>query len=235
VPPGVVSESGPSGEVGRPGLLVTSHPSLSRVKTVPAERHDLAAEHMASAKRELETRTFNGYRDVWAAHVDSRILGREDRQWHHSIADTSLRMLTPSVIEAWRNERLEAGAGATSIRKVMVVMLSMLEHAKRDRKVTFNAAREVRKPSGKRKGSVSVVPPDKIEQIRAKLDAEGKALVSVLAYAGVRPGEALSLRCLTLASKPCESSKAPTRTARLRKRRPARTVASCCSLPSPPI
>lgn len=38
------------------------------------------------------------------------------------------------------------------------------------------------------------LPPEKVEQIRAKLDAEGKALVSVLAYSGVRPGEALSLR-----------------------------------------
>jgi integrase len=155
---------------------------------------ELAAEHMASAKRELEARTFNGYRDVWAAHVDARILGKDDRQCHHAIAETSLRLLTPKVIEDWRDERLKAGAGATSIRKVMVVMQSMLERAKRDKKVGGNAAREVKKPSGKRKGSVVVVAPEKVEKIRAKLDAEGKAIVSVLAYSGLRPGELLSLR-----------------------------------------
>jgi integrase len=50
------------------------------------------------------------------------------------------------------------------------------------------------KAVGKRKGSVAVLPPEKVETIRAKLDAEGKAIVSVLAYAGLRPGELLSLR-----------------------------------------
>jgi integrase len=73
-------------------------------------------------------------------------------------------------------------------------MQSMLERAKRDDKVLINAAREIKKPSGKRKGSVFVVSPEKVEQIRAKFDAEGKAIVAVLAYSGMRPGELLSLR-----------------------------------------
>ncbi|HEY2180091.1 MAG TPA: hypothetical protein VGH09_00285 [Solirubrobacteraceae bacterium] len=149
---------------------------------------ELAAEHMAIAKRELEARTFRGYRDVWVAHVDARVPGRDDRRWRREIADTSLRHLTPKLIEDWRNERLKAGAGAQSIRKAMVVMQAMLERAKRDGKVKLNASREVKKPSGKRKGSIAVVSPEKVEQLRAHLDDEGKALVSVLAYSGVRPG-----------------------------------------------
>ncbi len=155
---------------------------------------ELASEHMASAKLRLQARTFTGYRDVWAAHVDARILGREDRQWHHAIAETPLRLLTPRVIEEWQEERIKDGAGETSIRKAIVVMQAMLERARRDGKVASNAARDVDKPSGKRRGSINVVPPEKIEQIRGRLDDQGKALVSVLAYSGVRPSEALALQ-----------------------------------------
>jgi integrase len=155
---------------------------------------ELAAEYMGTAKLELEARTFTGYRDVWAAHIDARILGRADRQWHHAIAETPLRLLTPKVIESWRNERINDGAGQTSIRKAMVVMQAMLDQALRDEKIKSNAARLVKKPSGKRKGSIQIVTPEQIEKIRAKLDDEGRMIVSVLAYAGLRPGEALALR-----------------------------------------
>jgi integrase len=154
---------------------------------------ELAAEYMHSAKDDLEVRTVVGYKDVWAAHVDARVLGKEHRQWHHAIAETSLRLLTPKVIEAWKAERLKAGGGGTSIRKVMVVMQAMLEQAVRDEKVSTNVARLVRKPSGKRKGSILIVTPEQVERIRANLDDEGRMLVSILAYAGTRPGEALAL------------------------------------------
>jgi integrase len=163
---------------------------------------ELAAEYMRSARRELAIRTFRGYRDVWASHVDARVLGNEERQWHHAIAETSLRLLLPKVIEEWRDERLDAGAGASSIRKAMVVMQAMLERALRDEKVRLNAARIVKKPSGRRKGSILVVPPEKVEQIRANLaEPEGRTLVSVLAYSGLRPGEALALRWSDIGTK----------------------------------
>jgi integrase len=155
---------------------------------------ELAAEYMASARRALEARTFAGYRNVWAAHVDARVLGKPDRQWHHPIADTSLRLLKPRVVEEWRDERALAGGGETSIRKAMIVMQAALDRALRDEKIATNPVRAVKKPSGRRKGSVTVVTPEQVEKIRAKLDAEGSALVSVLAYAGLRPSEALALR-----------------------------------------
>jgi integrase len=54
--------------------------------------------------------------------------------------------------------------------------------------------RVVRKPAAARKRTVRVVPPRVVEYLRDRsptlLDA---TLISVLAYAGLRPGEALAL------------------------------------------
>src|SRR5205807_8337990 len=56
----------------------------------------------------------------------------------------------------------------------------------------------VRKPSQRRTRVVRPLPPQTIEAMHAHLLAKGKqldaTLVAVLAYAGLRPGEALGLR-----------------------------------------
>jgi integrase len=70
------------------------------------------------------------------------------------------------------------------------------------------------------------LPPEKVEQIRAKLDAEGKALVSVLAYSGVRPGVALSLRWSDVGTKTLriEGGTDPDGSTKETKTGPARSV-----------
>jgi hypothetical protein len=42
---------------------------------------------MQSVQRELEARTLTVYKQLWSAHIDARILGNDDRQWHHAIAE----------------------------------------------------------------------------------------------------------------------------------------------------
>jgi integrase len=189
---------------------------------------ELAAEHMASAKRELATRTFNVYRSLWAAHVDERILGRDARQTHRAIAETSVRLITPKLVESWRNERLAAGAGESSIRKTMALLQTIMDRAERDGSIPrgSNPVRLVKKPSGKRKGEAAAIPPEKVEQIRAKLDDEGKALVSLLAYSGMRPGEALALRWSDVGTKTLriEGGTNPDGSTKETKTGPARSV-----------
>jgi integrase len=57
--------------------------------------------------------------------------------------------------------------------------------------------RAVRKPSGRRKRAVRPIPPAKIEGMRAQLLGQNRwrdaTLLSILAYAGLRPQEALAL------------------------------------------
>lgn len=60
-----------------------------------------------------------------------------------------------------------------------------------------NPVRSVREPHQRRGRSVQPLTPEQVEAVRAQLLADGRlrnaTLVSVLAYAGLRPGEALGL------------------------------------------
>jgi integrase len=64
--------------------------------------------------------------------------------------------------------------------------------------IDANPVREVRKPKPRRERFVSALAPSGVERIRAELLAAGRVrdavLVSTLAYAGLRPGEARALR-----------------------------------------
>jgi site-specific recombinase XerC len=57
------------------------------------------------------------------------------------------------VIEQWRDERLAAGAGAQSIRKLLALLKTMLDRALRDETIKSNPANLVKKPSGKRRAT----------------------------------------------------------------------------------
>ena len=89
-------------------------------------------------------------------------------------------------------------SGAPTIRKTMVMLQSMLRTAVEWERVTSNPVRATRKPSVKRTRAVRPLPPLTVEQLRAWLikdrDLRDATLASVLAYAGVRPHEALALR-----------------------------------------
>ena len=81
---------------------------------------------------------------------------------------------------------------------MLAVLQSILERAVEWRHLDSNPARAVRKPSQRRTRVVRPLPPKTIEAMRAYLLATDRrldaTLVSVLAYAGLRPGEAIGLR-----------------------------------------
>ena len=91
-----------------------------------------------------------------------------------------------------------AGIGDPAIRKTLVLLQSILKRAVEWRRLDSNPARAVRKPGQRRTRVVRPLPPDTIEAMRAHLlqhDQQIDAtMVAVLAYGGLRPGEALGLR-----------------------------------------
>jgi integrase len=109
-----------------------------------------------------------------------------------------LRSLTPELIGEMRAEMAADGVGEPAIRKTLVLLQSILERAVEWRRLDSNPARAVRKPSQRRTHVVRPLPPQTVEAMRAHLLAKGKqldaTLVAVLAYAGLRPGEAIGLR-----------------------------------------
>jgi integrase len=109
-----------------------------------------------------------------------------------------LRELTPSVISRFRLELEREGVGTEAIRKTMTIVQGMLQRAVEWELIVSNPAKVARKPPKQRQLGVRPLLPLEVEQIRSHLIWRGRprdaALVSVLAYAGLRPQEAVALR-----------------------------------------
>jgi integrase len=108
-----------------------------------------------------------------------------------------LREITPSIVTRFRLELEAEGVGRVSIHKAMTLLQGVLQRACEWDRLASNPARAVRKPTAARARAIEPLPPQAVEAIRASLlerellrDA---TLVSVLAHAGLRPGETLAL------------------------------------------
>lgn len=109
-----------------------------------------------------------------------------------------LREITPSLVTRRRLELEAEGVGRVSIHKAMTLLQGVLQHACEWDRLASNPAPAVRKPTAARARAVEPPTPDAVEAIRAwlherELLLRDATLVSVLAYAGLRPGEALAL------------------------------------------
>lgn len=157
-----------------------------RIEQVDADLQklrDLATEHMIAQRPELEERTWNTYKALWSAHVLSR-----------DIADLPLRAITPEVVEGLRDDLRATGVGEQSIRKTLALMQTIMERAVRYGRIAANPVKAVKKPKAGRAKTAKPISPESVEALRANLSGAHAVFVSVLAYAGLRPGEARALR-----------------------------------------
>jgi integrase len=126
------------------------------------------------------------YASVWDRYVLPRLGGFE------------LRRLTPAVIDGFQSELRREGVGDPTILKTLTLLQGILQRAVVWGRIPANPVAPIRKPTQRRTRTVRPIPPATVEKIRRKLIAGGRVrdatLVSVLAYAGLRPGEALALR-----------------------------------------
>jgi integrase len=133
----------------------------------------------------LAPKTLKVYADLWDRYVLPRLGGYP------------LRNLTPEVLARFRADLAAAEVGDPTIRKLMSIVQGVLQRAVEWHRLTTNPARAVRKPVQKRSRRIDPPSPLAIERMRARLRADGRlrdaTLVCVLAYAGLRPGEALAL------------------------------------------
>jgi len=110
------------------------------------------------------------------------------------LGSIALREITPEVVGRWQADRLAFGSGPIAIRHAMDLLGAILEHAFVGGHVSANPVRRVKKARSPRREEVQPLSPTTIEAMRKALDARDATLISVLAYAGLRPGEALGLR-----------------------------------------
>jgi integrase len=105
-----------------------------------------------------------------------------------------LRAITPETIARWQADRLADGYGRVAIRHSFDLVGSILQRAFEGGQIQTNPARAVRKAPRPRRAEVRPLPPVTIERMRAVSTPRDATLISLLAYAGLRPGEALALQ-----------------------------------------
>lgn len=137
------------------------------------------------AEPNLAKSTLQVYAVQWDAHVLPRL------------GSIPLRELTPDIINRFRLELEADGVGPASIRKALTLLQGVLQRACEWGRIPSNPAVAVRKPSPGRARAVVPLAPETVEAIRDRMlrcrMVRDATLVSVLAYAGLRPGEALAL------------------------------------------
>ena len=155
------------------------------------------------AQRNLQRNTRKTYLPVWYAHLKPRL------------GHLQLRQLNPPTIQLLREHMEEDGVGAPTIRRSMAILQAVCRYAMAKGQMTTNPVKEVRKPPVKRSLAIVAISPTQIESLRRllldgyvelRVGKDGKArrvehrpdirsatLVSLIAYEGLRPEEALAL------------------------------------------
>lgn len=108
--------------------------------------------------------------------------------------DVPLREITVSVLRRWQAGLIARGMKPGNVHKCRTFLSSVLRHAAEAEAIPANPLTLVRAPRAEHREQVRALAPATVERIRAALDAEGAAIVSVLAYSGLRPGELRALR-----------------------------------------
>lgn len=142
----------------------------------------------AYAARNLTRPTLATYSSLWNRHALPRL------------GHLELRAVTPGVIARFRADLEHAGVGAPTVRKTMSMLQAMLRRAVEEDRLKTNPVAQVRKPAAPRSRAVQPLAPTVIEAMRQAvmppepaIAATDATLLSLLAYAGLRPEEALAL------------------------------------------
>jgi integrase len=117
-----------------------------------------------------------------------------DRHISPHLGCVPLRDISPERVVRWQAERLGARVRPHAVRKARMLLSSILQRAAEAQAIAFNPVRVARKAKLPPSRVVRPLAPESIERMRATMDQRDATLVSVLAYAGLRPGEALDLR-----------------------------------------
>jgi integrase len=133
-------------------------------------------------ERHLKPKTRKQYRDL----LDRFVLP--------DLGRLPLRKITPRILETWAAELEASGVPGPTLRKTLGMLQGIFERALAWGRVKSNPVKSVKKPAAGRKRLIRALSPKEIEDLRAALPRlPDKTLISVLGYAGLRPGEALAL------------------------------------------
>ncbi len=129
-------------------------------------------------------RTKAGYSAAWRLRIAPRF------------GSTPVRRIKPSDVDGWISDMIDAGVSRSQLIETLGVARRVLDLALRDKVITTNpcALRSVTLPKQQQKER-PVLSPVEVERLASAMKEErDRMLVRLLAYSGVRIGEALALR-----------------------------------------
>jgi integrase len=130
----------------------------------------------------LKDSTRRRYLEVWGTYLLPRVGGYE------------LRAITPMLVEDLRDQLRRMGLGAASQRKALLLLSGILRRAAVRGLIPNNPVTDVDLPKAPPTGRPHPLSPRTVELIRVQLRTRDQTLVSLLAYGGLRPGEAYGAR-----------------------------------------
>ena len=115
-----------------------------------------------------------------------------DRHIAPTLGGLPLRAMTPAVVSRWQAR--EHAHGHNALVKARAVLSSIMQTAIESELLAANPVRSVRAPRAPLRDEVRPLAPAAVEALRAVLGHRDAMLVSLMAYAGLRPKEARTLR-----------------------------------------
>ncbi len=184
--------------------------SFSRLQDARAFRAEVALARQQ--RRELRAprllRTLGQYaEEIWMPEAQWAPATRKRNQsvWERWIRPAPLTDLPIAAIDAedildWQQWARDRGVGAATLRLARIILSGAFTHAAarpRSSGVRSNpvSAARIGLPRRRRLRIVAAYPPAVWEALRRQLSQRDALIVSLMAYAGLRPSEALALRC----------------------------------------
>jgi len=114
------------------------------------------------------------------------------------LGDVPIRDIDPARVIDLQRELRERQVGAAMTHRVMMVLSGVMRHAVVRGRIERNPVTPVKVAQPRRQRAIRPLAPVTVEQLRRVFldrdDVRSATLVSVMAYAGLRPGEALALQ-----------------------------------------
>jgi integrase len=127
---------------------------------------------------------------VYASALDGHLLPR--------LGAVPIRDIQPADVVGLQRDLREDGVGEAMTQKTLMVLSGIMRHSQLLGRIPANPVGPVRIRQARRKRAIRPLPPETVERMRALVLARDRvreaALLSLLAYAGLRPGEAFALR-----------------------------------------
>ena len=158
---------------------------------------DLAA--MDAGREPLDDYVTKTWGPSHAAHLAARTRQTYscmyDRHISPELGGVPLREIDAERVAVFQGKLVRAGVGPHAIRKAMMLLGAILQRAAEGRRIAYNPQRVVRRVPMPMAPEVRPLAPITIERMRAAAASEREAaILSVLGYAGLRPGELRILR-----------------------------------------